>query len=42
LRGDHLRRGLVLVGQSRIVIFARDNSHLSQTLLACERRILQC
>src|SRR5260221_14785663 len=38
---DYLRRGLVLVGQSRIVIFLRDDPRLSQTLLALERRILQ-
>src|SRR6267154_3646584 len=41
LRRDHLRRGLVLVGQSRIVIFLRDDSSLSQTLLASEGSILQ-
>src|SRR4029077_19242305 len=41
LRRDHLRRGLVLVGQCRIVIFLRDDPRLSQTLLALERRILQ-
>src|SRR5260221_279352 len=41
LRRDHLRRGLVLVRQCRIVIFLRDDPRLSQTLLALERRILQ-
>src|SRR5258708_20185506 len=41
LRRDYLRRGLVLVGQSRIVIFLRDDPRLSQTLLALERHILQ-
>src|SRR5258706_6041474 len=41
LRRDHLRRGLVLVRQCRIVIFLRYDPRLSQTLLALERRILQ-
>src|SRR3981081_510374 len=41
LRRDYLRRRLVLVGQSRIVVFLRDDPRLSQTLLALERRILQ-
>src|ERR1700730_16184988 len=41
LRRDHLRCGLVLVRQGRIVVFFRDYSRLSQTLLALERRILQ-
>src|SRR5258708_37250371 len=41
LRRDHLRRGLVLVGQSRIVIFLRDDARLSQSLLASEGSILQ-
>src|SRR5258708_8901816 len=41
LRRDHLRRGLILVRHCRIVVFFRDDSCLSQTLLALERRILQ-
>src|ERR1700716_2230113 len=41
LRRDHLCRGLVLVRQSCIIIFLRDDARLSQTLLACERHILQ-
>src|SRR6266404_8491445 len=41
LRRDHLRRGLVLVRQCRIVVFLRDDTRLSQTLLALECRILQ-
>src|SRR5258708_14376417 len=41
LRRDYLRCGLVLVRQSRIVIFLRADPRLSQTLLPLERRILQ-
>jgi hypothetical protein len=41
LSRDHLRRGLVLVGQGRIIIFLGDDPRFSQSLLALEGHILQ-